>query len=157
MPQASGVGTWVEETDLRPTLLHLVGLTDDYASDGRVISQALQRPSWALRATAGLAADYQQLNSSVGRFATNTLIADSAALASGTASDDSAYRKEQHALLVLAGARDHVANQIKRLLAAAAAGHTPTRGQIVSARVKARVLVAASGRLAATVGHRPGR
>ena len=44
VPQASTVGTWVEETDLRPTLLHLVGLKDDYQTDGRVISQALSRP-----------------------------------------------------------------------------------------------------------------
>ena len=29
-PQASTRGTWVEETDIRPTMLHLLGLTDDY-------------------------------------------------------------------------------------------------------------------------------
>ena len=41
VPQASTVGTWVEETDLRPTLLWLVGLRDDYQSDGNVLTQAL--------------------------------------------------------------------------------------------------------------------
>ena len=39
--EASQTGTWVEETDIRPTMLHLLGLTDDYQSDGHVITQAL--------------------------------------------------------------------------------------------------------------------
>ena len=70
------MGTWVEETDLRPTLLHLAGSTDDYQTDGRVITQALAlRPRRS--ATAALAVAYQQINSSVGEFATDTLIADS--------------------------------------------------------------------------------
>ena len=30
VPEASKVGTWIEEADIRPTLLHLVGLSDDY-------------------------------------------------------------------------------------------------------------------------------
>jgi len=41
--------------------------------------------------TAALAAAYQQVNSSVGAFGTDTLLASSRALASGSASDDSAY------------------------------------------------------------------
>ncbi|HEU5269477.1 MAG TPA: hypothetical protein VFU36_06080, partial [Jatrophihabitans sp.] len=130
VPEASTVGTWVEETDLRPTLLHLVGLTDDYPTDGRVISQALSHPSNALQSTEELAAAYQQLNSSVGEFATNTLIADSAALASGSASNDAAFQHEQLALSVLANARDRVAARMKDVLIAAAAGHAPSHGQV---------------------------
>jgi hypothetical protein len=38
VPAASGPGLWVEETDIRPTLLSLVGLKDDYRSDGVVLS-----------------------------------------------------------------------------------------------------------------------
>src|SRR3954471_22999986 len=81
VPEASNVGTWVEEADIRPTMLHLVGLTDDYLSDGHVITQALSSVPAALAATADLAAGYDQVNSSVGQFATDTLIADSKALA----------------------------------------------------------------------------
>ena len=77
VPDASRVGTWVEETDLRPTLLHLAGLTDDYQSDGRVISQVLSSPASSLRDTEALAVAYQQINSSVGQFATDTMLADS--------------------------------------------------------------------------------
>src|SRR5205823_5681504 len=51
VPQASPVGTWVEETDLRPTLLYLTGLTDDYQSDGHVITQALTSVPDPLKST----------------------------------------------------------------------------------------------------------
>ena len=146
VPQASTAGTWVEETDLRPTLLHLTGLKDDYQSDGRVISQALTCPSSALRGTEDLAAAYQQLNSSVGPFATNTLIADSAALASGSAAADSTFAWEQRALRTLADARDQVAGKMKDVLTQAESGHTPARGALLIGQ--ARALVAASQWLA---------
>ena len=123
VPQASTVGTWVEETDLRPTLLHLVGLTDDYLSDGRVISQVLSRPGRALAATEQLAQVYQQLNSSVGEFATETLIADTQAMAGGSGSSDSAYVQAVRQLSRLADARDRLAALMKRELAKAASGH----------------------------------
>ena len=45
---------------------------------------------------------YDQIESSVGQFATDTLIADTQALASGSGSDDSAYQAEQATLLKLA-------------------------------------------------------
>ena len=102
--------------------------------------------------TEALAAAYQQLNSSVGEFATNTLIADSAALASGSASDDSAFTREQRALLVLADARDRVAASMKTVLIAAAAGHAPNHGQVTLLQAQARVLIWASERLAGGTG-----
>ena len=86
VPQASTKGTWVEEADIRPTMLNLLGLSDDYQSDGHVITQALAVVPAPLAATAELAAGYDQINSSVGQFATDTLIADSKALASGSSS-----------------------------------------------------------------------
>jgi len=92
---------------------------------------------------------YQQLNSSVGEFATNTLIADSAALASGSASDDSAFTTEQTALLALADRHDQVAAKMKAVLTAAAAGNVPTHGQLTSLLAQARALIAQSERLAA--------
>ena len=149
VPEASKVGTWVEEADIRPTLLHLVGLTDDYQSDGHVITQALSSVPSALAATADLAAGYDQINSSVGQFATDTLIADTKALASGSSSDDSAYATEQATLLQLANDRDQAAQQIKDTLSAAAAGKTPSHGQITSGLAHVRELLARADRLAA--------
>jgi hypothetical protein len=116
VPQASHKGTWVEEADIRPTLLYLLGLKDDYESDGHVIAQALQHVPRGIAATEQLAAGYDQIESSVGQFATDTLIADSKALASGSSSDDNAYRRTEHALLNLANDRDRVAAEIKRVL-----------------------------------------
>ena len=148
VPEASTVGTWVEEADIRPTLLHLAGLSDDYQSDGHVITQALSAVPSALAATAGLAAGYDQINSSVGEFATDTLIADTKALASGSSSDDSAYATEQATLLQLADDRDQAAQQIKDTLSAAAAGHMPSRGQVTSGLAHVRELLRRAAQLA---------
>jgi hypothetical protein len=127
VPQASQAGTWVEETDIRPTMLHLLGLRDDYESDGHVIAQALRHVPHGLAATEPLAAAYDQIESSVGRFATDTLIADTKALASGSSSDDSAYQAEQSALAQLAHDRDVLAARIKKQLNN---GHGVKRGEM---------------------------
>jgi hypothetical protein len=148
VPQASTVGTWVEETDIRPTMLHLLGLSDDYQSDGHVITQALLNVPPALAATKDLAAGYDQINSSVGQFGTDTLIADSKALASGSSSDDTAYAAEQATLLQLADDRDQAAQQIKNTLSAAAAGTMPNHGQITSGLARVRELLRRAEQLA---------
>jgi hypothetical protein len=150
VPEASTVGTWVEEADIRPTLLHLVDLSDDYQSDGHVITQALSSVPAPLAATADLAAGYDQINSSVGRFATDTLIADTRALASGSSSDDSAYATEQATLLQLADDRDQAAQKIKNTLSAAAAGTMPNHGQITSGLAQVRELLRRADLLAAS-------
>jgi hypothetical protein len=149
VPEASRHGTWVEEADLRPTLLRLVGLTDDYQTDGQVITQALSRPTRSLRAVAGLGALYRQLNSSVGEFATDTLLADSTALASGSATDDSTYTTEQHALLRLARSRDLLAASMKVTLSRAARGIAPHRFEVQLERFAARALLRQAAQLAA--------
>jgi predicted transcriptional regulator len=113
-------------------MLHLAGLRDDYVADGHVITQALTTSPRALAATAELAKGYDQINSSVGQFATDTLIADTKALASGSASDDAAYEAEQATLQELADDRDHAAAKIKKTLASAEAGRTPNHGEIQS-------------------------
>ena len=149
VPQASTNGTWVEEADLRPTLLYLTGLHDDYQSDGEVISQALSSPSSSLSGTAELAKVYQQINSSVGAFATDTLIADSKALASGSASDDSTYTTEQTALATMADHRDKLAALMKATLARAAAGIAPANGELQSELSQGNALLKQAAQLAA--------
>jgi hypothetical protein len=113
VPGASTIGPWVEETDVRPTLLSLVGLHDDYLSDGAVITDVLTGHQDA--GVADLAAAYRQLNSSVGGFATDTLKADSVALASSSTGDQTFTRTEA-ALSALADQRDALAGQIKKTL-----------------------------------------
>jgi hypothetical protein len=149
VPEASTQGTWIEEADLRPTLLHLVGLTDDYQTDGQVISQALAHPGSTLGQVSQLGALYRQLNSSVGEFATDTLIADSHALASGSASDDTTYTTEQQALQSMADHRDQVAALMKATLARAAQGVAPGRGELRSELSQGRALLSQAAQLAA--------
>jgi hypothetical protein len=110
VPQA-GRAAWAEETDIRPTLLSLTGLRDDYISDGAVLTGITAHPGSAKEVDA-LAAMYRQLNSSVGAFATDTLKADTAALASSSAGDEKFTRAES-ALTRLADARDALAQEIK--------------------------------------------
>jgi hypothetical protein len=149
VPEASTQGTWVEETDIRPTLLYLVGLHDDYQSDGHVITQALANPTSVLQGVAALAKGYDQINSSVGQLATDTLIADTRALASGSSSDDSAYATEQSTLTQLASDRDAAASKIKTMLSNAAIGIAPSHGQLSSALSLEKSLLSRADELAA--------
>jgi hypothetical protein len=130
VPEASQHGTWVEETDIRPTLLYLLGLRDDYESDGHVIAQALKHVPRGIAATEQLAAGYDQIESSVGQFATDTLIADSKALATGSSSDDSDYQATEQSLAKLANERDFVVAGIKRVLNAAPHNQGLRHGQV---------------------------
>ncbi len=113
---AASQGYWAEETDIRPTLMYLVGLHDDYLSDGAVLGGILSHRDSTRFLIDALSALYRQLNSSVGTFATDTLIAESAALASGDATSDAQFTATQAALLRLADARDALAQQIKQVL-----------------------------------------
>ena len=127
--QSHTEGTWVDETDIRPTLLYLTGLRDDYGQDGRVISQILAHPSRALRGdrVGDLGACYKQLNSSVGKFAAYTLVASTSAVKSDT-SGDALFAAVNAKLFALEKARDALAGLIKSELNAAAFWNIPVRG-----------------------------
>jgi hypothetical protein len=128
-------GPWTDETDIRPTLMYLTGLRDDYEHDGRVITQILSDPDSALSApgVTRLGECYKQLNSSVGDFAAGTLIASTRAIESSSPGD-SVYRHVDQALRKLEVARDALAGRIKGELEAAAFGDVPVHhavGQIL--------------------------
>ena len=63
-----------------------------------------------------LAVCYKQLNSSVGEFGTDVLLADTAAMKCGSAQDDSTYENVLSELKSLGSARDTLATQIKNEL-----------------------------------------
>ena len=140
-------GTWADETDIRPTLMYLTGLTDDYEHDGRVITQVLADPNHALRGrgVASLGACYKQLNSSVGQFGDATLRAATAAAESSTAGD-AEFKAANAALSGLERVRDALALRIKGELEAAAFGDHPVfgaTGQVIACQAiigAARVL-----------------
>ena len=146
VPQYSQTGTWADQPDIRPTMLHLVGLKDDYQTDGRVITEVLRRVPRSLNGTQNLGACYKQLNSGVGVVATNTLLAESAALASGSAADDALFIRTQQRLTALANLRDPLATQIKSTLSRAAFdGVRPANAEVQVELFACRVLVFASG------------
>ncbi len=108
-------GTWADHTDIRPTMLALTGLKDDYVGDGRVLAEDLT-VSPGRTGTLGfrtLAACYKQLNSSVGEFGTDVLVADTAALKTGSSGDDSTYANVSARIAALGKARDRLATKIK--------------------------------------------
>src|SRR5260370_24077997 len=124
VPGAHTRGPWLDETDIRPTLMYLTGLRDDYEHDGRVITQILSDPNRALSGdgVTGLGACYKQLNSSVGQFGTSTLQAATKAIESSSPGDQT-YTRVDQALRVLDVARDRLAGVIKGGLEAAAFGN----------------------------------
>ena len=117
-------GPWVDETDIRPTILYVTGLRDGYVHDGRVISQIVSHPNRALRARGAtlLGECYKQLNSSVGRFGAFTLQADTNAIDS-TSAGDATYLGVVQQLRALEVVRDQLAIRIKNALDAAEFGN----------------------------------
>ncbi len=114
VPKEGTTGTWIDETDIRPTMMYLLGLKDDYEHDGRVITQVLTHPNQALSrpGVTALGECYKQLNSSVGRFGTDTLKATTKAMESNS-SGDRVYLRTDKLLAGLEVARDHLASLIK--------------------------------------------
>jgi hypothetical protein len=116
--------TWTDHTDLRPTMLSLVGLKDDYGHDGRLLSGDLSGyaiPAAVKKNLTGftqLADAYKQLNASFGTFAMNTLKASTHALASNDAGD-ATYNSIESQIQSLTSQRDALAGQIKAALDAA--------------------------------------
>ena len=131
VPGSGTTGTWMDLTDVRPTLMYLTGLKDDYEHDGRVVTQLLARPNQALAAPGvnALGACYKQLNSSVGEFGTATLQAATAAIES-TSTGDQVYLRTDQALSGLERVRDALAGKIKGELEAAAFSNAPVHGAL---------------------------
>jgi hypothetical protein len=111
--------TWVDHTDLRPTILTLTGLKDDYSLDGGVIAgvldaQALPQSLRAHRETLlRLEAVYKQINAPLGRFGHDVIQISNAAVRS---SDASRYDTLEGEIQDLAGERDGIAGDIRDLL-----------------------------------------
>ena len=88
---------WTDHADIRPTILTLAGLKDDYQSQGRVISEVISSedlPS-SLRAhyetVLELGTVYKQLNAPVGQLSLDSLQFATGAIASGNAANDTQY------------------------------------------------------------------
>ncbi len=152
IPSSGTTGTWVDHTDIRPTLLSLVGLKDDYIGDGRVITEDMTSPPAMLTSPAvqALSQVYKQLNASVGAFGTATLVAATHALAS-QGPGDARFKVLETQLSGLALRRDLVATTIKSELNGAEFNDTPIPlGAALSGTVQAQTLISMAERLAAS-------
>ena len=143
----TGTDVWTDHTDVRPTMLMLLGLQDSYVHDGRAIVEPLF--DWAVPQTLRahnetllrLGQVYKQVNAAFGQFAMDTLLASTNALSSGSASDDSAYFSIQSRVQSLTDERDSFAAQAKAMLNAATFSGKPVDEQ------EARKLIEQGGAL----------
>ncbi len=119
--------TWADHTDLRPTMLNLVGLSDTYVLDGRVLIDQLD--AWAVPQTLRahretlrrLGEVYKQLNAPFGEFGMSMLEASTCAIKSSS-TNDGTYTSIENQIQLLTATRDELASQMKALLDAAAFG-----------------------------------
>ena len=120
-------GIWTDHADVRPTMLSLLGLRDQYVvHDGRTIIELAQQSALpqTLRAPVAtlllLGSVYKQVNAPFGQFAKDLLAASTSALKSGSDTDDRAYTRIEAQILSLTDQRDALALQIKTALDGAA-------------------------------------
>ena len=128
-------GVFSDHTDLRPTLLTLVGLVDDYVQDGRVLVEFLDRSALPFSLASSddehepeggagfvaLARVYKQLNAPLGLVGRKSLLAATKAIKG----DDAGYARYLAKIDQITTERDKVASEIKSALNAAAFNHKP--------------------------------
>jgi len=112
--------TWSDHTDFRPTILTLLGLEDDYVSDGRLLLENLS--GWAVPDAVKksvrvrqLVQVYKRVNAPFGEFAMDTLAASTKALASN-AGGDATYISIENQIQTLTSQRDTLAGEIRSAL-----------------------------------------
>jgi hypothetical protein len=109
---------WTDHTDHRPTLLTLLGLKDDYQTDGRAVTEIASENALpvSLRvhhpSLERLGDSYKQLMASFGSFSMDTLVASTRALASNSAGDQT-YTNTESAIEALTNQRNALAAEIR--------------------------------------------
>jgi arylsulfatase A-like enzyme len=112
---------WSDHVDIRPTMLVLTGLKDDYQDDGRALVEELS--PWALPKGLSqngsridefieLARAYKQINAPNGDLGRTSLRISTRALASGSPGSDSQYIQVENAISNITTARDVLAAQM---------------------------------------------
>ncbi len=129
---ATGVdsATWSDHTDIRPTILAMVGLKDDYTDAGRVLFEDLQDS--ALPSSVGssrqiltsLAQVYKQINAPVGQLGLDSLQVSTTAIKSNVAGDTT-YTNLENQLTSITTQRDALAGQMIAMLGSAEFNNSP--------------------------------
>jgi hypothetical protein len=108
-----------DHTDIRPTILSLAGLADDYGHDGRVLFEVLNDAVLPKSVrdhrdlVSELAEAYKQINAPVGKLGIKTLTGISTQALAG---DDSTYAALEAQIADLTNKRNNIAGQITALL-----------------------------------------
>ncbi len=111
-----------DHTDVRPTIMALVGLKDSYVHDGRVLVEKLDDHALPKGIRSGedhyvdLAEAYKQINATLGPFSLNSLVYANRAVTGG----DAAYANYLNIIDAITNKRDALAGQMKTALNAAA-------------------------------------
>ncbi len=109
---------WTDHTDHRPTVLTLLGLKDDYQTDGRTVTEIANENALpvSLRvhhpSLERLGDTYKQLMASFGSFSIDTLMASTRALASNSPGDQT-YTDIENAIASLTDQRNALASEIR--------------------------------------------
>ena len=120
--------TWSDHTDIRPTILALLGLKDSYEPDGAVLADFLE--------TSGVSRDlrqhheslvrlhevYKDITAPFGPYAHDTLVASTAGIKSGSTGSDGHYAAVENQIETLTSERDALAAQMRTALTVATFG-----------------------------------
>jgi hypothetical protein len=119
---------WTDHTDVRPTMLTLLGLHDTYATDGRAIAELIRADAGPKtlnrnRSTLlALGAVYKQLDAPFGLLSKASLRFATTAIVSGSGTDDAKYTAASARIADWTTRRDALAAKIGAIIAAADSG-----------------------------------
>ena len=137
--QGQLAGVFTDHTDIRPTMLRLVGLTDSYAHDGRVLFEALdpQAAGGSLRAhrdmLSDLAAAYKSINAPLGDLGFRSLTGISTNALKG---DDANYATLEAQIKSITAKRNNIAGQMIAMLEDAAFKNQPIDEAVAASLIK---------------------
>jgi hypothetical protein len=137
--QGQLAGIFTDHTDIRPTMLRLVGLTDSYAHDGRVLFEALdsQAAGGSLRAhqdmLSDLAAAYKSINAPLGDLGFRSLTGISTNALKG---DDANYATLTAQIKSVTAKRNDIAGQMIAMLEDAAFKNHPIDEAVAASLIK---------------------
>lgn len=135
---------FTDHADIRPTLMALLGLTDDYVSEGRVIAEWIhgralpQGIRGRTETFTELAEVYKQLNAPVGQLGRASLVWSNSAVTG----NDKSYARYLRRIADITERRDRLAADIKTVLNDAAFHNRPVDlGTAIDLGVRARILI----------------
>jgi hypothetical protein len=149
-------GVFTDHADIRPTMLALVGLKDDYVSDGRVIAEWLEQDALpkGIKKDRGnfvlLAETYKQLNAPLGELGRASLVFANRSVTG----NDKAYANYLETISDITSQRDQLVSQIKTALDAAAFDNkSVSEVSEIDLNVRAKLLIERVNELAGHERH----